>query len=689
MQSLINKLGSLFNRREKLQIGVILGLMAIAAALETFTVGTIPAFVALLSNPNLLQTNTTINWVYQLGGFSSANNFLLWSCFALIGLYIAKGIYLAFLNYVLYRFLYNKLVATATRLFAAYLYKPYTFHLQRNTAQLIRNISFEVEQVFVGVLLPVMSMATELMVLTCIALLLILVEPITAAIAALILGTALIIFNQAIRKNIIQQGQLRQQYQGKMLQSINQGLGGIKETKVLGREDFFAHAFDQNCAIAGRAKLSLGLANQLPNLFIETLVIVAVLAIVAVILLQGKSSQSVLPTLSLFAIAALRLMPSVKRIVSYSNSIRFYKSSLDAVYQDLISLSQEPSMANQSNSTDPIALTNATSAKQKSIVVSPLKSSHQSSYKYSEKLETHNQANHTDRISKIKPALDIKGGENAQKSEYLDPNSTNAQNQANHFQKDQVAQRSPQLSFNHEITIANLTYKYPGAEQNSIQNVSLVIPKGAAIALVGSSGAGKTTLADLLLGILTPDQGQILVDGHDIHLHLGDWQRIIGYIPQQIYLSDDTLSRNIAFGLEATQIDRERVGQAVAAAQLEQLVNQLPDRLETIVGERGIRLSGGQRQRVGIARALYHNPEILVMDEATAALDNVTETDFVKALESLSQQKTIITIAHRLSTVKNYDRLYFLQAGQVLASGNYDRLVESCAEFRAMALANK
>jgi ABC-type multidrug transport system fused ATPase/permease subunit len=679
VQSFIVKLGSLFNRQEKFQIGAILGLMAIAALLETFTVGIIPAFVALLGNPGLIQSNPTLNWLYQMGGFSSSNSFLLWSSLALIGIYIAKSTYLAALSFGQYRFLYSKLIATTTRLFAAYVHKPYTFHLQRNTAQLIRNVSFDVEQMFVGVLLPCMSMASELMVITLIALLLILIEPITATIAALFLGIAMAIFMQYIRRSLNYQGKQRQHYHGQMIQWINQGLGGIKEVKVLGREDFFVDAFEQNCEIAGRSKQWLGLSSQLPNLFIETIVIVSVLAMVAIILAQGKSSQSVLPTLSLFAIAALRLMPSVKRIMSYSNSIRFYRAALDTVYRDLVELNQSPAISLTAGSlaVSGLGKTKASQSKpngqesKQAVAIAPNLSPWLDRPEAQEALEPQNHHHQA----------------NAHDNNLSQPQATDPVPDA----PPKVLQTADRLTFNHQIAIRNITYKYPNANQQAIENVSLAIPKATSIALVGSSGAGKTTLADLILGLLVPDRGQILVDGHNIHATqtaLDDWQRLIGYIPQQIYLSDDTICHNIAFGLSETQIDRDRVWKSVMAAQLDQLINQLPDRLETIVGERGIRLSGGQKQRVGIARALYHNPEILIMDEATAALDNITETEFVKALESLSDQKTVIMIAHRLSTVKNCDRLYFLQNGGILAAGDYTELLGTCPEFREMVNSN-
>jgi ATP-binding cassette subfamily C protein len=235
------------------------------------------------------------------------------------------------------------------------------------------------------------------------------------------------------------------------------------------------------------------------------------------------------------------------------------------------------------------------------------------------------------------------------------------------------------------IKINELKYTYPGSDKPSIKDINLSIPKAGSISLVGPTGSGKTTLADLLLGLLKPDEGAILENGFDINNNLTEWHRKIGYIPQFIYLLNDTIKNNIAFGLEDSEIDEKKLQNAVSTAQLENFVLSLPEGVETIVGERGIRLSGGQRQRIGIARALYNNPEILVMDEATSALDNTTEDLLVQALEKLKEDHTIIMIAHRLSTIKNCDTLYFMKDGHIIASGNYEELLSKCDEFRKMA----
>jgi len=234
------------------------------------------------------------------------------------------------------------------------------------------------------------------------------------------------------------------------------------------------------------------------------------------------------------------------------------------------------------------------------------------------------------------------------------------------------------------IIFDDVKYSYPGSGKAAIKEINLTIPRAGSIGLVGSTGSGKTTLVDILLGLLKPNEGTVLEDGVNINTKLTEWHRKIGYIPQFIYLLNDTIKNNIAFGLEDSEIDERKCQKAICTAQLENFVSSLPEGVDTVVGERGIRLSGGQRQRIGIARALYNNPEILVMDEATSALDNTTEDLLVQALEKLKQDRTIIMIAHRLRTIKKCDNLYFMKDGQIVASGNYEELLAKCDEFRKM-----
>ncbi len=596
MAKLIPKLLYILNQREQIQAGAIFVLMILGAAIEMIGIGLIPPFVHLLSQPEIIQQNKYLLWIYQLTGMDSIQKFLILVAGGLIIFYVLKNIYLSLLTYVQFKFLFNQQVSLSDRLFSSYLYSPYTFHLERNPAELILNLSNEVLVMFINVLIPGIVLLAELLVTTFVAVFLIIMEPLASLVSVGVIGTATVGFYSLIRKRTGKLGEVRHYHSSKMIQWINQGLGGLKEVKVLGREKFFLNTFTAHSSEYAIASQFVQTISVLPRLFLESIAVITILLIVVVVLVQGRNMQSILPTLSLFAIAAFRLMPSANRILASLTTIRYFSYSVDVIYRDLLALEKTR------NLTPPVP-------------------------KYVEK----------------------------------------------------------SIDFNKIIEIKNVYYQYPNAKNPAVNGISLSIPKSHSIGLVGSSGAGKTTMVDLILGLLTPTQGEILVDGENIQTNLNSWQRQIGYIPQNIYLSDDTIRSNIAFGLPIEEIDEQKVWAAIEAAQLKELVYSLPEQLDTLVGDRGIRLSGGQRQRIGIARALYHDPEILVMDEATAALDNETEREITKALERLSGEKTIIMIAHRLSTVKKCDRLYFLQSGKISCSGTYHQLLARSLEFQAMA----
>jgi len=241
------------------------------------------------------------------------------------------------------------------------------------------------------------------------------------------------------------------------------------------------------------------------------------------------------------------------------------------------------------------------------------------------------------------------------------------------------------VRFRESMSLHDVTYAYANAAAPALSGVSVRIASGESVGLIGPSGSGKSTMVDVILGLLTPERGQVMVDGRDIQSDLRAWQDQIGYVPQTIYLTDDTLRRNVAFGLADHQIDDLAVRHAIHAAQLSEFVAALPDGIETFVGERGVRLSGGQRQRIGIARALYHDPAILVLDEATSSLDIAAEQGVMQAVKKLQGSKTILIVAHRLSTVENCDRLYRLEGGKVVAEGTPDELVPRYAGLESLS----
>lgn len=608
MKSIFSKFLYLFNHREKLQILAIFFLILVGAFLETLVVGLIYPFISILKTPEIIKDHNILRWSYNAFGATSTKEFLVWAALVLIAVYLFKNAYTIFLAYIQTKFIFNKQIAFSRRLFAIYLSQPYTFHLQRNTSELLYRINTVVPALFNSFLLFVLMFIIEAITALSIMGLLISVKPLPSIIAASMLGFATVVFYKIIRKKIGEYGKSRQHHSEKMIQWINQGLGGIKETKVLGREGFFINAYNENSIGYVRAERFMQVINQLPRPFLETICIISMLIITLLMIVQNKEFQSIIPTLSLFAVAAFRIIPSMNRIFAAATQIRYNSYSIEVIYNDLVSLNKY------------------TSFTKKGVL---------------------------DDI--IKPVIN----------------------------------REDSISFTNAVELKNVCYQYPNAEKLALNRISLTIPKRRSVGFVGASGAGKTTIVDVILGLLIPTQGEVLVDGKNIKDNLSSWQRKIGYIPQSIYLSDDTIRRNIAFGLPDEQINDDQIWSVLASAQLEGLVNSLSGKLDTFVGERGIRLSGGQRQRIGIARALYHNPEVLVMDEGTASLDNETEWGIMQALNRLSGKKTLIIIAHRLSTVKNCDQLYFVRDGEVVDYGTYEELFDKSQEFKSMVMSTE
>lgn len=587
MKSLAKKASYLLTRREKRMALLLLLAMLIGAVLEVAGVGAIPAFVALLSSPDRVLRFSFVRRAFAFFGATSPQERILWAAAVLALLFTIKNAFLAVMAYAQARYIYNRQVALSIRLFRSYLHSPYTFHLQRNSAQLLHNAIQEVIRVANDVYLSVLRIATEVLVLIAILALLIAVEPLMSIGMVTVLGVSCIAFLGAIRRRISKFSGEENLYHTRMIQAVNQGLGGVKDVKVLGREAYFLKFFADNAHDYTRAGGFKATVFELPRLFLEMIAVLAMLGVAAIFIYQRRPMLEIVPILTLLALAAVRLLPSANRLVNAVVAVRWGKPALEVVYEDLSALEAD------------------LSRKQASV--------------------------------------------------------------------------APSLSFKNAIEFRGVRYRYPGAASDSVKDISFTIPLGSAVALVGPSGSGKTTCADLLLGLLEPTSGSIRVDDRDIRENVGSWQRMIGYIPQHIYLTDDSMRRNVAFGIADSEIDDEKVWHALEAAQLREFVEELPDKLETTVGERGVRLSGGQRQRIGIARALYHDPSVLVMDEATSALDNRTESLVMETLERLRGKRTVVAIAHRHTTVKRFDTILLVRDGTLAAQGGYQEILAPSA----------
>ena len=576
---------------------VFLGMM-IAAVLEVAGIGMIPAFVAIVADPDRVLQAEWLQPLIESLEISTSKDLLIWGSGALVGVFLLKSAYVIAFNYFESRFIYNRRFLVSHRLMSSYMQAPYTFHLQRNTAELLRNITQEINVVSNIVITNLLKMTRESIITLAILGFLFAVEPLITIIVIGLSSLGAGGFILMNRKKMKQFGIEEQARRAEMIKTVQQGLGGIKDARVLNREGEFVNKFKTEAFESTRLMAYIKFIQQIPKPVVETTAVVGMLLISTFLVWQGRDISVIIPILTLFAMATVKLMPSVQLLSSMYTNLRYNLVSIDPIYDDLKEL------------------------------------------------------------------------EGFRTSFLADRKKKNS------------------LSLKEKIEINDIWYKYPGSDEQALKEITLTISKGEAIGFVGESGAGKTTIIDLLLGLLKPQQGTVYVDGKDIQKNLSAWQRNIGYIPQSIYLADESLCNNIAFGIPEEEIDQDKIEEAVELAQLETMVNRLPNGIDTMIGENGTRISGGQRQRVGIARALYHKPDILIMDEATSALDNITEKQITKAIEALKGDRTLIMIAHRLTTVQNCDKLYLMKNGYVIDSGTYDELVEKSNEFRKMAMTN-
>ncbi len=571
--SLLAKLGYIFDKKDKWKLTLLSAAIVVGSFLELAAVMVFVPFIEVLQEPGTIQSRWYLKEIYDLFGFHSTRSFMILIAVCIIGIYVIKNVYLILEKDYIFRFSYNTQMKLSTRLLAAYMKEPYTFHLNHNIAILQRSLHEDTSR-FMQVILYTLELMAELAVS---AVLVIYLLVVSKSITIIVLGFLAVFvggFLLISRKYSRRLGFENQGYQGKIFQWMNQALGGIKEIKILEREAYFTDEFRKYWKKYARGLRIARTISILPKYTVEAVSMAGLLIAVIVKLLFGEAdSVYFISQLAAFAVAAMRLMPSVGRINEHASNMLYALPSVELVYHDLVGI---------------------------------------------EGLSAGNRQ-----------------------------------------------ERNRDWRLQREIQVQGVSYHYPDTEELVLDDVSLAVKKGTTVAFIGSTGSGKTTMVDIILGLLTPVKGVVMADDINVHEQAQTFHAQVGYIPQTIYLSDDSIRNNIAFGVREEQIDEEAVREAVEKAQLREFIDSLPHGLDTIVGDRGVRLSGGQRQRIGIARALYHDPEILVLDEATSALDNETESAVMEAIEHLQGMKTMIIIAHRLTTIRNVDVIYEVSDGKV------------------------
>lgn len=573
--SIINNIFYIFDKKQKVNLAILFVIMFIGGFVELFSVSVILPLINVIMDPETINTNEYYNLIYTTLKMTSARQFVIYMSVFLIIVFILKNIYVLEMYNLQYRFTHNNQRRMAARLMDCYMRQDYLYHVDRNSALLQRNIATDVANFYTTVLY-LLQLTTEMIVCVMLAIYLLFQDVITTVGVIVLIGVSAAIFYVIYKPKMVKGGRRLQRLNAEQFKWIAQSLGGIKEIKILNKEQFFLDKLDTVYDKSMQTMRKQRVVNQIPRAFMETLCIGGLLAVIAVRIALGADMASFIPTLSVFALAAFRMLPSFNRITTTLSNIMFSKASVENIYKEVVETEKNIEELN----------------------------------------------------------IDI-----------ADASDVSI------------------MPFNSALRVKGLRFRYPSAENDVLHGMNMNIAKNTSVALIGSSGSGKTTFIDLLLGVLRPGDGQILCDDTDIWTDIKGWHMNIGYIPQTIYLMDDTIRNNIAFGVVEDRIDEEAIARALKEAQLDEFVASLPEGLDTVIGEKGVKLSGGQRQRIGIARALYHDPEILVMDEATSALDNTTEKGVMDAIGALNGKKTIIIVAHRLTTIVNCDVIYEIRNG--------------------------
>ncbi|MBX3333721.1 MAG: ABC transporter ATP-binding protein [Nitrospira sp.] len=600
MWHLIKRLQALLNTEERRLSYGLLGLIILAGFTDTIGVSSILPFMAVVGNPDLIQTNPSLHKLYVWLEFDSTHSFLLaLGMGALVLMLLSNTVSLAGSTAILW-FSSNLGHRLSTQILATYVKQPYTYFLERNTSNLVMNCTDDVMRTIQGIIIPLLQGIAKTIVAGSMLLLVMWVDPWLAVLSGAMIGIVYAIVFVVVRQKMSEVGRASKQANRERFRIAAEILHGIKELKILGRDEGYRGRFIRHSALYAANQWLSSAMSSISRYVIESIAFGSVIVLVLYLLATHQDFKDALPIMTLYALAAYRLLPAFQQIFGSATQVRFNMGSMEAVEEQL-------------NIRDKVLDANLPSRSQREMDVRPLQE---------------------------------------------------------------------------QIELRNLSFQYPNTAAPHINHLNLTIPRNTTVAIVGSTGAGKTTLIDIILGLLEPHNGALLVDGIRItSRNVTSWQKQLGYVPQHIYLADDTIAANIAFGVAPEDQDLDRVRHAAQIAHIHEFVlGELPDGYNTIVGERGVRLSGGQRQRIGIARALYSDPDILVLDEATNALDTITESIVTDAIREMSHTKTIIVIAHRLNTVQQADIIYMLENGCITDQGIYQELLATNERFREMAV---
>ncbi|MEA1050961.1 ABC transporter ATP-binding protein [Lamprobacter modestohalophilus] len=597
MFNTLRKLKALLDPHDYRKVFLLLFIMIVTAFMQTAGVASVMPFLAVLSNPEVIDTNVWLNTVFQYLNYESKESFLHFLSVAAFLIFVSATALQALKQWAMVRFAQMQQYELSRRLMADYLRRPYSFFLNRNSGDLAKNVLQETAQAINGGLMPAMRLTSQILLASAMVTLLVAIYPNLAIIVAVTLGSIYGLIYLLAKTWLTKIGKDRVLANRDRFTAAAEAFAGAKEIRLLGREFDYLERYAKPSKRFAKHQANAAVLQNIPRYAIEALAFGGIMLVVLYLMGSKGSIDKVLPIIGVYALAGRQLIPAFQDIFSSVAQLRFSAPAVDNILADL-------------------------GGEEGSIQLPK-------------------------RLQKFDPLVPVE-----------------------------------------KIELVNVTYRYPECEEPALKALNLSIQANSTVGFVGPSGAGKSTLVDLLLGLLPPEEGDILIDDQPlVDNNRRHWQAAIGYVPQHIFLADQSVAANIALGLPESQIDREAVERASRLANLHEFVlSELPNGYDTIIGERGVRLSGGQRQRIGIARALYRDPAVIFFDEATSALDNATERAVMDAIHNLSGRKTILLVAHRLSTVKPCDCINVLVKGVLVEQGHWNQLIcQKGSQFEKLA----
>ncbi len=580
----------LFSSEERKSTFLLLIMIIVMAFIDTLGIASILPFMTVVTNPDIIDSNLILNKIYQIStgfGVENKTQFILFLGGLVLFLLILSLTFKALTTYLQVRFIKMREYSISSRIIEKYLRQPYSWFLNRNSAELGKTVLSEVAVIIANGVTPIMYLISAGLITITITVLLILVDIKIALIVAFLIGGSYGLIYFIFRKYIHRIGKQRLKNNELRFLAVNSAFSSPKELKIGGLEQIYVDRYSEYAKNYAKNQASIIILSQLPKFFLEAIAFSSILLLTIYLIIQNNNLNDAIPIISLYVFAGYRLLPSMQQIYISFNQLNYVGPALNSLYNDLKSL----------------------------------------------------------------------------KTKEVENNKEN-------------------IIFKKEIKLKDIYYNYPDRSKTTLKNININISAQTIVGIVGKTGSGKTTIIDIILGLLETQSGTLEVDGKIITKNnFRNWQQLIGYVPQQVYLSDDTVAANIAFGKKEIDVNQDAVIKAAKIANLHNFIkNELPQNYLTNIGERGVKLSGGQKQRLGIARALYHNPQILILDEATSALDNTTESLVMESIENLGKNKTIIIIAHRLSTLKKCDKIFLLDKGEIKKEGTFEQIIT--ADFK-------